>query len=61
MYTKEEREGILWELHRSGLGAQSACDRLSLFPGADVLYDWLYMEERGSWRRPSWPTRKGKT
>lgn len=47
MYTKEEREGILWELHRSGLGAQSACDRLSLFPGTDVLHDWLRVEERG--------------
>lgn len=25
MYTKEEREGILWEFHRSGMGVKEAC------------------------------------
>lgn len=28
MYTKEEREGILWEYHRSGMSVPEAC-RLS--------------------------------
>ena len=32
MYTKEEREGILWEFHRSGLSVPGACRRLPLFP-----------------------------
>lgn len=35
----EVREGIIWEYYRSGL-----------LPGADVLYDWLSMEERGELR-----------
>ncbi|MCI1998814.1 MAG: hypothetical protein LKJ49_09280, partial [Olsenella sp.] len=25
MYTREEREGILWEFHRSGLSVSRAC------------------------------------
>ena len=45
MYTKEEREGILWEFHRSGLSAPAACRSLPLFPNKDNLYAWL------SWRR----------
>ena len=57
MYTKEEREGILWEFHRSGLSVQSACDRLPLFPSADVLYDWLRMEERGELAPAEMPDR----
>lgn len=32
MYTKEEREGILWEFHRSGLSVKRACETLPLFP-----------------------------
>ena len=32
MYTKEEREGILWEFHRSGLSAPAACRSLPFFP-----------------------------
>ena len=38
MYTKEEREGILWEFHRSGLSAPAACRSLPLFPNKDNLY-----------------------
>ncbi len=30
MYTKEEREGVLWELHRSGMSVPEACRRLPL-------------------------------
>lgn len=41
MYTKEEREGILWEFHRSGLSAPAACRSLPLFPNKDNLYAWL--------------------
>ena len=32
MYTKEEREGILWEFHQSGMTAVEACRTLPLFP-----------------------------
>ena len=28
MYTKEEREGVLWEFHRSGMSVPEACRRL---------------------------------
>ena len=28
MYTKEEREGILWEFHQGGMGVKEACRRL---------------------------------
>ena len=47
MYTKEEREGILWEFHRSGLSVKRACRELGLFPNAGNLYRWLRMEEAG--------------
>ena len=30
MYTKGEREGILWEFHRSGMSVAEACRRLPL-------------------------------
>ncbi len=46
MYTKEEREGILWEFHRSGLSVTEACDRLTLFPSRDVPHDWLRLKYR---------------
>ena len=38
MYTREEREGILWEFHRSGLGVRRACRELPLFPNEENLY-----------------------
>lgn len=47
MYTKEEREGILWEFHQSGLTVTQACDRLRLFPNKRNLYLWLRMEAAG--------------
>lgn len=47
MYTKEEREGILWEFHQSGLSATAACRRLRLFPHRNELGRWLKMEEAG--------------
>lgn len=47
MYTKEEREGILWEFHRSDLSAPAACRSLPLFPNKDNLYAWLKLEEAG--------------
>lgn len=53
MYTKEEREGILWEFHRSGLDVRSACRGLPLFPNADNLYWWL----RTGWRQGELETR----
>ena len=45
MYTKEEREGILWEFHRSGLSAPAACRSLPLFPNKDTCM------LGSSWRR----------
>lgn len=38
MYTKEEREGILWEFRQSGLSVPEACRRLPLFPTRANLY-----------------------
>lgn len=32
MYTREEREGVLWEFHGSGMTVAEACRRLPLFP-----------------------------
>lgn len=32
MYTKEEREVILWKYHQSGMPAREACRNPSLFP-----------------------------
>lgn len=57
MYTKEEREGILWEFHRSGLDVRSACRGLPLFPNADNLYKWLRMERAGELEAREMPDR----
>lgn len=48
MHTKEEREGILWEFHRSDLSAPAACRSLPLFPNKDNLHAWLKLEEAGA-------------
>ena len=37
MYTREEKEGILWEFHRSGLSARKAARTLPMFPTAGNL------------------------
>ena len=47
MYTRQEREGILWEFHRSGLSVRRACATLPLFPNPDNLYRWLGLERSG--------------
>lgn len=47
MYTKEEREGILGEFHRSGMDGAEACRRLPFFPTRTNLYRWLKIEEAG--------------
>ncbi len=47
MYTKEEREGTLWEFHQSGMGVKEACRRLPLFSNHTNPYRWLRMEEAG--------------
>ena len=57
MYTREEREGILWEFHRSGLSVPEACRRLPLFPTRDNLYRWLRMEEAGELAANEMPNR----
>lgn len=44
MYTREEREGILWGFHRSGLSVSRACGELSMFPYRNILADWLRMD-----------------
>ncbi len=56
MYTKEEREGILWEFHESWLPVKVACRELPLFPNHANLYRWLRMERQGVRRTPrrSW-------
>lgn len=57
MYTKEERDGILWEFHRSGLSVAEACRLLPLFPNRDNLYRWLRMEEAGGLAATEMPRR----
>ena len=60
MYTKEEREGILWEFHRSGMSVPEACRRLPLFPTRDNLYRWLRMEEAGELAATEMPARAAR-
>ena len=57
MYTKEEREGILWEFHDSGMSVAEACRRLPLFPTRANLYRWLRMEEAGELAATEMPDR----
>ena len=57
MYTKEEREGILWEFHKSGMGVKEACRRLPLFPNHTNLYRWLRMEGAGELAAAEMPDR----
>ena len=47
MCTREEREGILWEFHRSGLSAAAACRTLRLFPTRSNLGRRLRLEREG--------------
>ena len=60
MYTREEREGILWEFHRSGLSVAEACRRLPLFPNRENLYRWLRMEEAGELAAAEMPDRTAR-
>ena len=57
MYTREEREGILWEFHRSGMSVPEACRLLPLFPTRDNLYRWLRMEDAGELAAAEMPRR----
>lgn len=60
MYTKEEREGILWEFHQSGLSARQACARLPLFPTRRNLRLWLRLEEAGALVAAEMPDRPSR-
>lgn len=60
MYTKEEREGILWEFRQSGLSVPEACRRLPLFPTRANLYRWLRMEEAGELAATEMPDRAAR-
>lgn len=60
MYTREEREGILWEFHRSGLGVRRACRELPLFPNEENLYRWLRMERDGELAAREMPGRAAR-
>lgn len=60
MYTKEEREGILWEFHDSGLSVPEACRRLPLFPTRANLYRWLRMEGAGELAATEMPDRAAR-
>ena len=60
MYTREEREGILWEFHRSGLSVPEACRSLPLFPTRTNLYRWLRMEEAGELAATEMPDRAAR-
>ena len=57
MHTKEERERILWEFHRSDLSAPAACRSLPLFPNKDNLHAWLKLEEAGELTAREMPDR----
>lgn len=45
MYTRDEREGTLWEFRQGGLSVPEACRSPPLFPTRTNLYRWLRMEE----------------
>ena len=60
MCTREEREGILWEFHRSGLGVPEACRLLPLFPTRTNLYRWLRMVEAGEFAATEIPDRAAR-
>ena len=60
MYTKEEREGILWEFHRSGLTVSGACATLPLFPNRENLAAWLRLEEAGELVAAEMPDRASR-
>jgi putative transposase len=60
MYTREEREGILWEFHRSGLSVSRACRELPMFPHRNVLADWLRAEAAGELVAREMPGRAGR-
>ena len=60
MYTREEREGILWEFRQSGLSVPEACRRLPLFPTRANLYRWLRMEEAGELAATEMPDRAAR-
>jgi putative transposase len=47
VYTKEEREGILWEFHRSGLTVTEACHTIRLFPCQNTMTRLLRDEAAG--------------
>lgn len=53
MCTKEEREGMLWEFHQSGLTARKACATLPLFPNRQNLAAWLRPEGAGEPSNPA--------
>ena len=60
MYTKEEREGILWEFHQSGMNAKRACEALPMFPTRDVLRRWLRLEAQGVYVAREMPDRPSR-
>lgn len=60
MYTREEREGILWEFRQSGLSVPEARRRLPLFPTRANLYRWLRMEEAGELAATEMPDRAAR-
>jgi putative transposase len=60
VYTKEEREGILWEFHQSGMNAKRACEELPMFPTRDVLRRWLRLEARGVYVAREMPDRPSR-
>ena len=57
MYTREEREGILWEYRRSGMSVPEACRPLPPFPTRNNPYRWLRMEEAGELAAAEMPRR----
>lgn len=58
MYTREEREGVLWEFHRSGMSVSRACETLPLFPSRNVLAQWLRLEAAGGLVAREMPDRR---
>ena len=60
MYTKEEREGILWEFHQSGMSVAEAWRRLAPFPNEWNLRRWLRMEEAGELAAREMPGRASR-
>ncbi len=60
MYTRQEREGFLWEFHLSGMSVAEACRRPPLFPNEWNPRRWPRMEGAGELASREMPDRASR-